>query len=75
MVFDHVLSGEYLVDATVTRTGGKDGIQFAIVVDGRPRTIALDCFVDEGQGARSGLEIINGQRLIRRTIRHVRGPF
>jgi hypothetical protein len=64
MVFDYILRGEYLLEATVMRTGGRDGIQFAIMVDDRPCTIALDCFVDEGRGAHSGLELVNGQRLI-----------
>jgi hypothetical protein len=68
MVFDYVPSGEYLLEATVTRTSGKDGILFAINVDDRPCSVDLDCFVEEGRGAHSGLELINGQRLIAPTF-------
>jgi hypothetical protein len=34
MVFDYLPRGEYMLGATVTRTSGTDGIQFAITVDG-----------------------------------------
>ncbi len=64
MVFDYVPSGEYLLDATVTRTSGKDGLILGITVDGHPCSVDLECFVNEGRGVHNGLELINGQRLI-----------
>jgi hypothetical protein len=60
MVFDHVLSGDYILELGVTRTSGVDGI----LVDGHPGTISLDCFIEEGRGGLSGLEIIDGKRII-----------
>ncbi|MBC7856388.1 MAG: hypothetical protein IAF94_23400 [Pirellulaceae bacterium] len=63
MVFDYVPRGEYLLDMGVTRTTGVDGILIGLTVDGRPFTVSLDCFVEEGRGGLTGLELVDGKRL------------
>jgi hypothetical protein len=59
--FDFVPSGEFILEAEVTRIKGKDGLLFGITMDGHPCAVSLDCFADEGTGPLSGLELIAGQ--------------